>query len=458
MSNCQNSINGILKNYSYNGCNTAPLFIVYSESITNRLNYTLRFVFNQILLTGYLITNDEKVFVESELIKINYSNKSFSNTITIFPSGLLSESGVKEFVPTCTTSNNKVLLFTNTKSDLGFDLFSAVFYLISRMEEWQKFVKDEHGRFEVRNSILYKLSVLKQPLVDCWINDFRKIVIEKFPEIKLSSRSFQYISTIDVDNAFAFKGKSLFRNLGGGVKDLLAGNVKMALARIGTLISGKKDPFDAYDIQIDLSDKYLVPLIYFFLYRTGTEFDRTLDPKNFQFNKLINGIKNKGIAFGLHPSYYSSEDGQLLLHEKKLLETNSGSIVEASRQHYLRFNIKTTPKQLLNAGIKYDFTMGFANSTGFRAGTSMPFYYYDFEEEKELEIMAVPFAAMDGAYYIYDNTNVKEALDEMISVANQVKQVNGLMITVFHERTFAKELYPGWSNIYTKLHQSLGAS
>lgn len=455
MNNRSGNINEVLKDYLYNGSTSEPQFIIYADSITSRLTYTLRFIFNQYLLSGFKTTSDRQVFEKSNLIKINYSDNTSPNAINIVPFGLLSEKGVKEFVPSCSTSNNKVLLFTNSNIDLGFDIFSGVFYMISRYEEWQKFVNDDHGRFEIRNSILYKLSVLKQPVVDCWLNDFKKRILDKFPDLTINQRKFQYISSIDVDNAYAFKGKSLMRNFGGGLKDLLRGNFRMAMARLSTVVFGKNDPFDAYDLQINLSQKYSVPLIYFFLYRTGTEFDRTLHPDNPQFIRLIKDIKNKGAAIGLHPSYYSCDDEQLLINEKKFLEKNSDSVINASRQHYLRFNIRTSPDQLLRAGIKFDFTMGFAGSAGFRAGTSLPFFYYNFDEEKELEIMAVPFAAMDGAYYIYNRTTTQEACDDMIAIAGHVKQVNGLMITVFHERTFAKELYPGWTEVYQKLHESL---
>jgi hypothetical protein len=49
---------------------------------------------------------------------------------------------------------------------LGFDPFSAAFYLTSRYEEYLPYVKDRFGRFEARESFSYKMGFLKYPVVD----------------------------------------------------------------------------------------------------------------------------------------------------------------------------------------------------------------------------------------------------------------------------------------------------
>ncbi len=96
--------------------------------------------------------------------------------------------------------------------------------------------------------------------------------------------------------------------------------------------------------------------------------------------------------------------------------------------------------------------MGFASQIGFRAGTSQPFYYYDFSVEKKSELLFVPFCAMDGAYFVYNKITQSEALDSLMKMAKEVKKVNGLFISVFHERTFYSELYNGFGDVYKTLH------
>ncbi|MGZ3885740.1 MAG: polysaccharide deacetylase family protein, partial [Bacteroidia bacterium] len=266
---------------------------------------------------------------------------------------------------------------------------------------------------------------------------------------------FRYLSTIDVDNVYAYKAKPFSRSLGASAKDFLNLNFQSIGDRIKTLYFFKKDPFDAYDLQIELSEKYKIPLMYFFLCRTDTEHDRTIDPKHPAFAKLLKEITKKNVAVGAHPSYFSSSDTALFGHETRLLKDLSGQNVPFSRQHYLRFDVGSTPQHLIDAGIKYDFTMGYASDIGFRAGTSLPFYYFDFEKNKPLPLLAVPFEVMDGAFYTYNAVLPKQAEKETMAIVEEVQKVNGLFITVFHDRTFGTNFFPGWKPMYLRLQERL---
>lgn len=446
-----------LQGFLFEGAEKCPQFIIYSEEVSSRLRYVCNFIFHQALKTNYIITDNAGKFISSELFKINYSKLEFANTFCVYPSGFLIENGVKEMNPPCTNSGKDFKLFPALQGDLDYDIFSAVFYFISRYEEWQKFVKDNHGRFEIRSSILHKLNAVRYPSVDCSINEFGKKLEVYFRGYKATKPEFRYISTIDVDNLYAFKAKTVFRNTGGGIKSFLRGDINGFWARMATVLFKQKDPFDYYKEQVQISEDTKVPLIYFFLYRNNTNFDRTVKPSHPAFIELFRFLKSKYIAIGLHPSYYSSEHPLLLKKEVENLCKDAALPVIATRQHYLRFNIRTTPKELLENGIEYDFTMGFASTTGFRSGTALPFYYYDFEREKELPLMAVPFALMDGAYYNYMHKNASEAEKEIFELADKVKENGGLFISVFHERSFAGFLYPGWKELYFKLQKNLSS-
>jgi len=323
----------------------------------------------------------------------------------------------------------------------NFDLFSAVFFFIGRVEEWGDAEKDEHGRAETQFT--------EEPVIDKWIIDLKKQLSDKYG-MKFPERNFKFISTIDVDNVFAYKAKPFYRQIGGMLKDL-----KNIGPRLNTILFGKKDPFDEYELQAELSKKYNIPLIYFFLYRNNTKYDRTIDPNHPEFIKLLHYLRDQNITFGLHPSYDASVDSSLLNKELDLLSKNSGKKIICSRQHFLRFNIRTTPKELIKAGIKYDFTVGFADWSGYKAGTSLPFYYYDIAGETELDLLAVPFEAMDGAYYHDDKVTAFEAYNSIMKLAEQVKEVNGLFITCIHERSFSDRIALGWKDLYMKLHESL---
>ena len=170
---------------------------------------------------------------------------------------------------------------------------------------------------------------------------------------------------------------------------------------------------------------------------------------------LSKTLKQNFAFFGLHPSYNAGYNKHLLEQEIKELETQSGEKIALSRQHYLRFDIRTTPNNLLEQGIFADFTMGYASQAGLRAGTSHPFYYFDFNSEKRSDLLFVPFCVMDGAYTIYKNTETEEAFKQMMDLAQEIKKVNGIFISVFHERSFSDHLYSGFGTLYKKLHAQL---
>jgi len=428
----------------------SPLIIIFSESESPRLLYTCRFIFNHVFNISFEIISDKAKFKSSSLPKINYSKQSIDKCITIHPGGLLDEKNVNNIFPSLTSINDQFILFP-TCGALGFDIFSAVFYMISRYEEWLPFNKDQHQRFELNESILYKNQLHLKPVVDIWIEQLKTTLSEFYSQINFPQREFKIISTIDVDNLYAYNDKGSLRTLGAIGKDIVKGNLKNLKRRIAVLSGQKKDPFDIYESFSAFCDKNGIPLIYFFLFKTGTKYDRTVNPVSSAFNRVFGVIKANKAWFGLHPSYGSSDDQALMQSQINSFSKKSGRKTVFSRQHYLRFNIKTTPQLLIDNGIIADFTMGFASGPGFRAGTTHPFYYYDFSSEKETELLMVPFCAMDGAYSVYKKTSADEAFQSLNALKKEVKKLNGNFITVFHERTFDEELYPQYGSMYKRL-------
>ena len=210
-----------------------------------------------------------------------------------------------------------------------------------------------------------------------------------------------------------------------------------------------------YDSVSDFCFEKKIPLIYFFLFKTGTKYDRTVKPESSAYQTVFNSLKENHALLGLHPSYNAAYEKVQLSTEVNDLSRKSGQQISISRQHYLRFDIRSTPGLLMENGILADFTMGFASSPGFRAGTSHPFYYYDFNHEKKSELLFVPFCVMDGAYTVYGKMDSELAYRSMMELAGEIKKVKGLFTSVFHERSFYDHLYPGFGTLYKKLHSAL---
>jgi hypothetical protein len=439
----------------------APECLVFSEKRHPRLDYTCQFIFGTVLFSHYRFTESEEEFNAFPGIKINYSRHSFNGGLQITPHGLVFEKGISEKKPELLLRNGLNKAYVVDKpilpNALEYDVFAMVFYFISRYEEWQKFEQDEHGRFGVKQSILYKYNTLHRPLVDLCVQELKEKLTSLFPETNWPSAKAKILSTVDVDNLYAFKGRPLWKTLAAGVRDVLKADVKNLNKRIQVLLGKQKDPFDIYDEVPEFCEKASIPLIFFFLYRNGTKYDRGLNPGCIGFIDVFQRLKKHQVALGLHPSYYSSTEELRLAQERASLEKDLGQKVEYARQHFLRFNIRSTPQQLMQVGINADFSMGFSDAPGFRAGTSFPFYYYDFENERQSHFRFVPFCLMDGAYSIHNKKGHETVIKEMASIAQDIKRCGGYFITVFHERSFYDHLYPGFGTLYRELHLQIKA-
>lgn len=435
----------------------APTVLVYAPAAQPRLQFTCEFVFGTVLACNYSLTANTEAYKQHPGPKINYSARELPG-LGIIPNGLLEETGLREEKPTLVFGEGEPVFFATqaTNGQYKHDLFAAVFYFVSRYEEWQAFKADNHARFEAPESLLYQNTLHLRPLVDAWIRELGRTLEKMNPGFRVPAPEFRVLSTIDVDNLFAYKAKGWLRTGGAAARDLLTLRLKNFATRLLVLLGIKNDPFDIYSEALQFAKAHNFPLAFFFLCRSGTTYDRVATPGSAAFTRVVQELKGNALL-GLHPSYGAFASQELLNAEHALLERMAGGPVSASRQHFLRYNIRQTPHLLRKAGIGMDFTMGFASSPGFRAGTAYPFYHFDFESNAPLPLLHVPFCAMDGAYLLYDTASATQALDSMLGLAEKVKQTGGFFITVFHESTLSDHLYKGFGDLYKKLHVRLKA-
>ncbi len=107
--------------------NYLQLVIVYTNTITPRLQYILDFIGNEITGERLKITTDIKIFGQYQGAKINYSHKKITDSeFRIKNSELLFETGVKVQQIDCFEINNYKAFF-KAEGDFPFDIFAASF-------------------------------------------------------------------------------------------------------------------------------------------------------------------------------------------------------------------------------------------------------------------------------------------------------------------------------------------
>ncbi len=428
--------------------------IVYANRITPRLQYVADFIGKQITGEAFQLTDDTFYFNDYIGPKINYGYETISNDeLLIINYPLLFEDSLKKQDISCFRLND-VKAFFKSEGDYPFDIFAAVFYLLSRYEEYLPHEKDEYGRYAHENSAAYREGFLNIPLINIWIEEFKKVLKQKFSMFNPDSyrdqySTFNFLPTYDIDEAYAFKNKELNRIIGGLAKSIVKGQWSMVNERVTVLRNKKQDPYDAYEWMDRLHEQNNVKPIYFFhVAEKKGRYDKNIAPSNPAMQHLIKQHADK-YTVGIHPSWASGDQKDLLAEEIKTLESVSGKKITASRQHYIRFTLPHTFRRLINAGVTDDYSMGYGSINGFRASVASPFYWYDLRNEKQTDLLLHPFCYMEANSFFEQKYLPQRAYEEMMHYYNAVKAVNGTLITIWHNSFLGNyRSFAGWKDIY----------
>ncbi len=419
------------------------MILVFSDTDSPRLQYTCSFIFKELIGEEFSITGNEDEFKSFDGIKINYSADKITDTEFSIPNcGLLFENDIHSQNIHCFEYNGYKAFFKGAGEDFPFDIFSATFYLLSRYEEYLPHTKDMYGRYAHENSLAFKEGFLQFPLINIWVNDFAKSLKLKFPIINFQFSIFNFIPTYDIDIAYSFKQKGLLRNLGGFLKS-------PSFERIKVLAGLQQDPFDSYEWLNALHQQYKLQPIYFFLLaQKNGLYDKNILPHKHALQLLIKKHADK-YPTGIHPSWQSGDNFLLMKQEKKLLQEIIDKPVTQSRQHYIRFSLPHGYRRLMEAGITDDYSMGYGSINGFRASVATSFYWYDLESEKQTSLRIHPICFMEANSFYEQHFTPQQAYDELMHYYKLCKEVNGTLITIWHNNFFGTDKqFSGWKEVY----------
>lgn len=431
------------------------MILIYSEEITPRIEYIGRLIFSQILQTEVVFTSNSSDFLKSELPKINYSFEKFDNEFYIKPHRLMfCKALITPNINPVWYEGEKYFCESSKDSNLPFDPLAASFYIVSRYEEYLEESRDKFDRYTPSKSILSKYQLLKKPIVNIWANLLADKLIEKFPDLTFPKRKFEFISTIDIDNAWAYLHKGFLRTSGALLKSLISGNFAELKTRLNVLSGKEKDPYDTYKYFDSVFKGNEDKVKFFFLMGDYAHFDKNISHKNRHYKNLIQNI-NKKYDVGIHPSFAAAKKKgkKKVLVEKRRLEKIIGSKIEQSRQHYLKLKLRKTYKRLINAGITKDYTLGYSAQTGFRGGICTPYFFYDLKNETTTNLLIVPFQIMDGTLLHYLRLSPEKAFEEIKNIMLEVKNVGGTFVSIWHNETVNnRDLWNGYQEVFEKMN------
>jgi len=428
------------------------MLLVYSHRITPRIRYIFKHILTRTLLIPVSFTSKVEDFVAHNGLKLSYTKTALGSEFFIKSNDLLFEQGVNDLEINVQKWDDVPCFFaTNINSSLPFDIFAASFYLITRYEEYLPHVKDTHGRFTAEQSLAFKYKFLEKPVIDIWSYKFLSLLKERFPDYTYKTRKYNYISTIDIDNAYAYKHKSFIRGFGGFFMDIFRFKLRDVWNRTAVNLNLKKDPFNTFNELLSFKKEFNIKTIFFFSIGDYTTFDTNVSASKNKYKLLIKNVQDYALV-GLHPSYFTMNNASMLKKEKGRLENITNTTIKKSRQHYLRFNLPETYQQLIDLEIDEEYSMGYASNVGFRASTCTPFYFYDLDFEIQTPLKVFPFALMDTTLNDYLKLTPKQSLGKIRDLRNEIKAVNGTFITLFHNESLSDYLrWKGWKRLYESM-------
>ncbi len=433
--------------------NTAVLIFV--PEITPRITFILEFIFQTILGIEVSYTSDSGEFVLSGLPKINYSQNNISSGLFLKAHTILFEKGIaRQDLVEVNYQEQRLFFPSSEDSFLPFDPFACSFYLLTRYEEYLPGPKDEHERFPDSENILVRQGLNHTPIVDrmaYWIADK---LSEEFPVFKVAQRTFRFQTTIDIDNAWAYKNKNIGIWMGAAFKTVLCGHWKELTNRVAVRFGLKKDPYDTYDSILETYKGCPDRLQFFILLGDRNTYDKNISYKNKVFRQLIVNL-SAVCKVGIHPSYASNTYPGMMKTETERLEEIIQKPVTQSRQHFLKLKFPETYHTILNSGITDDYTMGFAGLVGFRAGTCTAFPFFDLSSNQRTELMIHPFQVMDVALKNYMCMSPKKAWQVIEEIMLEVKKVKGTFIGLWHNESLSDSgSWQGWQKVFEQMTET----
>jgi len=429
------------------------MLLVYTHKITPRLRYVFKHICTRVLGIEVNFTTKIEEFIGHDSLKMSYTKQQLGNEFFIKSNDILFEQGLSDIeINVSDWEDTKGFFYIGEKSALPFDIFAASFYLLSRYEEYLPHVNDQYGRFSATESIAYKYGFLHQPVVDIWAYKFKDRMSKQYPEFEFPKRSYRIKPIIDVPSAYIFKLKGFMRTFGGTVKDLSELKLKRLYYRYMVMLGFKHDPYDTFKYIVNKQRQTKFKFLFFFLIGDFSTYDKGINPNKKAFVSLIKRVADY-CKVGLKASYFAVHDLAIMKKEKQKMEAIINRSLLASRNSFSKLNLPESYRNLIELEVKEDYTMGYVNHIGFRAGSCTPFLFYDLDYEVQTPLKIWSYNLLD--YALLKNHSLLDKKKELNQIINEIKKVDGEFVPVFHNYTFSElERWKGFKELFNMILES----
>jgi len=351
---------------------------------------------------------------------------------------------------------------TSREFVLNYDLFWNAFVFLSRYEEY---LAEENGRkiqsYSFKHPRLDK-STFDIPIVNIFFNELERIIKDNFPNLLFGKTQEPVVElSHDVDyvsKTLQLRIKQTVFNIYNTLRSIykLREFLKNSRKTWHFLISNPS--YWCFDYWEELEKNLDRKSIFYIYVETGNKgFKQWLvNPsydlvRNQKLQEKLKDLIAKGFEIGIHGSFNSAADEELLAKEKEILENCLGREINRVRQHWLRYNENITP-HIHNKLFKVDSTLGWNDRSGFRSGCASKYIPYDHKRQRAFEFSIVPQIIMDSNICEYSR-NLVETTKKATQMLKTLREHKASYVAIsWHQRTCNSDY--GWSQTYKELLKS----
>ena len=216
------------------------------------------------------------------------------------------------------------------------------------------------------------------------------------------------------------------------------------------------EPYYTYEDIISIERDLGAKSTYFILKESGNAnlyskktwylYGRNRSLQSPEMRSLIRRLSANGDEVAIHGSYFSYRDPLLLSEETRELESILHEKVLGTRQHNLNLEVPATWTHQLSAGLRYDTTLGFKDTIGFRWGTSFPFF--PDTQDGPLPLLEIPLIIMDICLESRSNK-----IEDCLRIADEVHRFCGVLTLLWHPPVFNTQEYTDFRDIYIEINR-----
>lgn len=337
---------------------------------------------------------------------------------------------------------------------IRYDVLGLVYWALARVEELGREDRDAFGRFPSSASHAAAHGYLERPVVDEWLHILGQVLRLQWPGFAFIEHhsSMKVSHDVDQPSRYAFGSAAAFlRKVAGDVlrrRDYSGAALALPTRMASRSAISPRDPNNTFDWLMDLSDRHgLVSAFYFICGRTDAGRDSDYEIEHPAMRALLRKIHARGHEIGLHPSFGTFQQPELVSAEAARLrkvceEEGIAQDVWGGRMHYLRWDHPRTLYGWEAAGFNYDSTLSYADAAGFRCGTCFEFPAYDASAHRSLNVRIRPLVAMEATiiepYYMALGLG-EPAVRKLRQLREACEAVRGCFTLLWHNSTLDSE-------------------